>query len=104
MKTHPSKMASILTTIHSFGEGKAKVDYLRKYGVKNDIVLVPYVCKKHEVINPKGRFLVDDFGGNLSGWQNNGGKPIRFSINANKTYTDYMVVSNLEDVFKMFRT
>ena len=101
LKEHSSKVASILTTIHSFNEGKAKVDYLRKCGVKNDIILVPYICRKHEVINPKGRFLVDDYGRNLEGWQTNGGKSIRFSINTEKIYTDYVVISSLEDVFRM---
>ena len=103
LKNNSPRIASILTKIHSFQEGKTKVDFLRKYGVKNDVIVVPYICKKHEVVEPKGKFLVDDFGGNLIGWQANGGISIRFSTDAQKTYTDYIVVSNLEDVFKRFQ-
>lgn len=103
LKNNSSQIAPILTKIHSFNEGKAKVDYLRRHGVKNDVILVPYMCKKHVIVNPRGKFLVDDFGGNLSGWQENGGIPIRFSVNTQKTYTDYAVISSLEDVFKMFK-
>lgn len=103
LKSYSPSSSSILTKIHSFNEGKAKVDYLRKNGVKNDVILVPYICKKHEIVNPKGKFLIDDFSGNLGGWQENGGISIRFSVNTQKTYIDYVVVSNLEDVFKMFK-
>ena len=80
-----------------------KIDYLRKHGVKNDVILVPHICPKHDVVNPKGMFLVDDFGGNLSGWQENGGISIRFSANTQKIYSDYLTVSNLEDVFKLYK-
>ena len=104
LKNNPSQIASILTTIHSFNEGKAKIDYLRKQGVKNDIIVVPYICKKYEVVEPNRKFLVDDFGENLKGWQAKDGLAIRFSINTNKIYTDYAVVSNLEDVFKIFKS
>lgn len=103
LKNNSSRIASILTKIHSFNEGKAKIDYLRKRGVKNDVILVPYFCKKHEVVNPISKFLVDDFGGNLSGWQDNGGISIRFSVNTQKTYTDYVVVSDLEEVFRTYK-
>lgn len=102
LKNNPYKVAPILTKIHSFNEGKVKVDYLRKHGVKNDVILVPYICMKHEIVDPRGKFLVDDFGGNLSGWQENGGIPIRFSTNIQKTYSDYTVISSLEDIFGMF--
>ncbi len=102
LRNNSSSIATILTTIHSFNEGKMKVDYLRRNGVKNDVVLVPYVCKKHEVVEPNGRVLVDDYGGNLKGWQTNGGIPIRFSTNVFKTYDDFNVVSNLQDVFDKF--
>lgn len=103
LKENSSRSASILTKIHSFNEGKAKIDFLRRNGVKNDVILVPYFCSKHEVVNPLGKVLVDDFGGNLKGWQDNGGIPIRFSINTQKTYTDYTVVSSLDEVFKMYK-
>ena len=99
LRNNSSKIATILTTIHSFNEGKMKVDYLRKNGVKNDVIVVPYICKKHDVVVPNGKLLVDDFGGNLSGWQANGGISIRFSTNILKKYDDFEVVSNLQDVF-----
>ena len=92
---------SILTTIHSFNEGKAKIDYLRKNGVKNNVILVPYICKKHEVVDPKGNVLVDDYGGNLIGWQASGGVAIRFSNSSQKKYDDFSVVSNLNMAFEI---
>lgn len=99
LKNNSHEIVTILTTIHSFNEGKVKVDYLRKHGVKNDVIVVPHICKKHEIVKPMRRFLIDDFGKNLIGWQENGGISIRFSTNIQKTYDDFVVISNLQDVF-----
>lgn len=41
LKNNPSRIASILTKIHSFEESEAKISYLRKKAVKNDVILVP---------------------------------------------------------------
>lgn len=103
LKSISPNSVSILTKVHSFEEGKAKMDYLRRHGVKHDVIIVPYICKKHEIVNPKGKFLIDDYGGNLIGWQENGGIPIRFSVNPQKEYTDFVVVSSLEEVFEKFK-
>ena len=101
LKENFEKDFSILTTIHSFNEGKAKIDYLRKNGVKDNVILVPYICKKHEVVDPKGNVLVDDYGGNLIGWQASGGVAIRFSNSSQKKYDDFSVVSNLNMAFEI---
>ena len=56
----PSQSA-ILTKIHSLSnEGMAKIKWLRENRVKQNIVLVPYLFKKTDVVDARGNLLVDD--------------------------------------------
>lgn len=74
------KEAIILTKIHSMdNEGVAKIKYLREQGVKNDIILSPYLVKKTDMVDPVGNILVDDNISNLNHWAKAGGFPIFFN-------------------------
>lgn len=71
---------SILTKVHSLkNEGVAKIKIFRKYGIKNDIVLVPYTVNKNDVVNPINNILIDDTVNNLNLWRDNGGISIYFN-------------------------
>ena len=71
--------ACILTRVYSMdNEGVAKIKYLRDIGIKNDIILAPYLVKKSDVVNANGNILVDDNVINLDDWYEKGGIPIFF--------------------------
>ncbi len=70
---------TILTKIHSLeNEGVEKIKYLRKRGIQQNIILVPYNVKKSEIVNPNGNILIDDCLKNLDEWKYAGGYPIFF--------------------------
>lgn len=70
---------SILTRVHSLeNESVAKIKDLRSLGVKCDIILVPYLVKKTDVVNPEDNILVDDAIFNLDDWSIQKGIPIFF--------------------------
>lgn len=78
--------ATILTKIHSMdNEGKAKIEFVREKGLKNDIILVPYQFKKTDIVKAKGNVLIDDAINNLDDFRINGGIGIFF----NKDNLDY---------------
>ncbi len=71
--------AYVCTRIHSLeNEGVAKVKDLRRLGLKCDIILVPYLLKKTDMVSAKGNILVDDAVFNLDEWREAGGIPIFF--------------------------
>ena len=77
----PSQSA-ILTKIHSLSnEGMAKIKWLRENRVKQNIVLVPYLFKKSDVVDARGNLLVDDCLKNLDDWVDNDGYPLFFDVN-----------------------
>ena len=79
IKSFDPNEVTILTKILSLdNEGMAKINYLRKNGVKCNIVLVPEHVKKCDVVNASGNILVDDLISNLVDWENAGGKGIFF--------------------------
>lgn len=72
----------ILTKVHSLtNEGSAKVNWIRRNGLKQSIILVPYDVKKSDMAMASGNILIDDCLRNLDDWVNNGGYPILFDIN-----------------------
>jgi len=72
----------ILTKVHSLtNEGSAKVSWIRRNGLKQSIILVPYDVKKSDMAMASGNVLIDDCLRNLDNWVNNGGNPIFFDIN-----------------------
>lgn len=71
--------AFILTRIHSLeNEGVAKITDMRELGLKKDIILVPYLLKKTDVVMAEGNILVDDAIFNLDDWVKCKGIPIFF--------------------------
>lgn len=82
LKHMDPKESSILTKIHSLdNEGVAKVKWLRECGIKQSIILVPYMVKKTEMVDACGNILIDDSLRNLDDWSNDNGIPIFFDIN-----------------------
>ena len=78
--------AAVCTRIHSLeNDGVAIIKDLRELGLKCDIILVPYLVKKTEVVNACGNILVDDAVFNLDEWQQAGGFPIFFDNRGNNT-------------------
>ena len=70
---------AILTKIHSLeNEGVAKIKFLRHQGIKCNIILVPYLVKKADVVDAMNAILVDDSVLNLDEWTMAGGIPIFF--------------------------
>lgn len=72
----------ILTKIHSLSnEGKSKVDWIRKNGIKQTVIVVPYRLKKTDIVDAYNNILIDDCLRNLDDWTNNNGEAIFFDIN-----------------------
>ena len=77
-----SKQSAILTKIHSSSnEGIAKIRWLRDKGIKQSIILVPYMVKKTDMVDACGNILIDDCLKNLDDWSNDNGIPIFFDVN-----------------------
>ena len=74
---------TILTRIHSLYEGEEKIKFLRRNGVKQEIILAPYKLKKCEVVSAKGNILIDDCLRNLYEWEQSGGYPMFFDRDEN---------------------
>lgn len=71
----------ILTKINSlYNEGAAKIKWVRKNNIKQNIILVPFLFKKTDIVDAKGNTLIDDSLHNLDDWANNGGYPIFFDM------------------------
>lgn len=91
----------ILTKINSLNEANAKIRKIRNLELKNDIILCPYEVKKTEIINPKGKILVDDTIHNLDDWHELGGMSIYFNKDNEdkdswgKFNTKYIKIKNL---------
>ena len=69
---------AILTRIHSLYEGEEKIKFLRRHGVKQEIILAPYKLRKDEVVSAKDNILIDDSLRNLKQWVSSGGYPMFF--------------------------
>ena len=85
----------ILTTVHSTGEMKAKIMFIRSRNKNINVICVPKGIEKCEMVDPRNAILIDDFGGNLKSWVENGGIGIKFSEeDSNK----YMTISSLDEL------
>lgn len=84
LKNMDYKDTAILTKVHSLeNEGVAKINYLRKCGVKQNIILVPFSMSKCDVVDVKDNILIDDSIRNLVEWEANGGYPMFFDRKGN---------------------
>jgi hypothetical protein len=69
----------ILTKVHSLtNEGSSKIKWIRRQGIEQSVILVPYDTKKCDVVDAKGNILVDDCLKNLDEWALKKGSPIFF--------------------------
>ena len=98
----------ILTKIHSMeNEGRAKLDWKKKNNIKQPMILVPYYCKKSEVVDPRGNILIDDCLRNLDDWIEQGGLGIFFDMDDDNydswqqpNIKQYKKVNNLKSIIK----
>lgn len=71
----------ILTKVHSLeNEANSKIKWIRKMGIEQPILIVPYNVKKSDVVDASGNILVDDCLKNLDEWVEKGGYPIFFDM------------------------
>lgn len=71
----------ILTKIHSLeNEGVSKVKWIQSKGIKQSIILVPYLVKKTSMVDVSGNILVDDCLKNLDDWVEHDGIPVFFDM------------------------
>lgn len=82
LKQMNPKNSFILTKIHSTAnEGYEKVRWIRSQGIKQSVILVPYLLRKSDMVSAEGNILIDDCLKNLDDWTNNKGIGILFDIN-----------------------
>ena len=107
-----NKKAIVLTKVFSSKEAKAKVSFMRRNKLKNDVIVVHKDLRKTDVVRAKNNILVDDTLENLNHWHEAGGKAIFFSkLGDNlerfdgfeKENTDYPMISNLNEIEKIKR-
>lgn len=85
----------ILTTVHSTQEMKAKILFIRSKNKNINVICVPKGIEKCDMVDPRNSILIDDYGGNLKTWVENGGIGIKFSEeDSNK----YMTISSLDEL------
>lgn len=97
------KKSIILTKVNSLNnEGVAKIRILRELEIKNNIILVPFICKKTDIVDAYGNVLVDDTVHNLDDWKKDKGIPIFFNKdnldidNWNNVNKEYKKIKSLE--------
>ena len=84
LKQMDTNTSQILTTVHSLtNEGYEKIKYLRDHNIAQNVILVPYLLKKSDMVNPYDNILVDDSLKNLDDWSLNGGCSLFFDKNNN---------------------
>ena len=88
---------SILTTVHSINEIKAKVSYIRSKNKNIPIICVPKGIEKCDIVNPLNSILVDDYGGNLKPWIECGGLGIKFT---SEQSDKYITINSLDELLK----
>ena len=88
-------------------EGRAKLDWKKKNNIKQPMILVPYYCKKSEVVDPRGNILIDDCLRNLDDWIEQGGLGIFFDMDDDNydswqqpNIKQYKKVNNLKSIIK----
>ena len=78
LKNYDPSDTEILTRVSSMNEAIVKINYFRRKGVKNNIIIVPVGIKKSKIALPFNNILVDDSAYNLRDWKNNFGIPYYF--------------------------
>ena len=88
---------AILTHVYSDKEALEKKSFLDQYLPGINMISVPKINKKTEIItNVKGSILVDDYKPNLKDWEEAGGIAYRFCIV--ETDNQFESINSLEDL------
>lgn len=99
-KTNKFNIA-ILTHVNSLDEAIAKINYIRKYLKDVTIIPVPREISKTKICLSKDAILVDDYSGNLTEWEKEGGIGIQFSTDLSKD-KGFPVIDSLDKLIDMF--
>lgn len=94
LKNFDPKNVDILTRVHSLNEARAKINYFRNNGVRNNVIIVPDGMVKSSVVDPFQNVLVEDSNSNLEDWDSHLGIPIFYGDKE----SIYPTVTSLETV------
>ena len=78
LKNYDPRFVEILTRVHSLDEARAKLNYFRDNGVRNNVVIVPDSVAKSRIVDAFGNVLVEDSNSNLDDWDSQHGIPIYY--------------------------
>jgi hypothetical protein len=78
LKNFDPRYVEILTRVHSLAEARAKINYFRENGVRNNVIVVPDGIMKSSVVDPFQNVLVEDSKSNLEDWDVHHGIPIYY--------------------------
>ena len=78
LKNYDPRFVEILTRVHSLDEARAKLNYFRDNGVRNNVVIVPDGVAKSRIVDAFGNVLVEDSNSNLDDWDSQHGIPIYY--------------------------
>lgn len=94
LKNYDPRNVDILTKVHSLQEARAKLNFFRSNGVRNNVIIVPDGCSKSSVVDAFNNVLVEDSNSNLDDWNMHHGIPIYFG-QGESVYTS---ISSLDTV------
>ncbi len=92
---------AILTHVNSMQEAIAKINFLEEKLPDITKIIVPKAVSKTKMLETRNSILVDDYGGNLDEWHEEGGIAIKFSTKIGKVYK-YKSISKLDQLLEMF--
>ena len=78
LKNYDPRFVEILTRVHSLDEARAKINYFRENGVRNNVVIVPDGVPKSSVVDAYQNVLVEDSNSNLDDWDRHYGIAIHY--------------------------
>ena len=87
---------NILSHVTGLDEAIAKIEYIRKYFKDITFIPVPKKISKTKMVHTKDAILIDDFKGNLTEWEKNGGIGIRF--NTDMEANGFTVIDRLDKI------
>lgn len=91
---------SILTHVNSLREAKAKIEFINRLFNDLTIIPVPKACAKTMMTQTKNAILVDDYSGNLKGWEESGGIAVKFV--KEREDSEFKEITSLDELIKMF--
>lgn len=102
LKNMDPNESAILTKVHSLdNEAQEKIVFLRKNGVKQEVIIVPYTLRKTQVVTAENNILIDDSLRNLKEWREALGYPMFYDKNG--TNVDDWGTYNTEGYQKVYK-